>query len=178
MTAMEERDMPLNPEELDSMMAQEVSQLSFIDRSSIYEEIHGVQSLAIQESPQLLQQALENFQQQLEIFPGKKAAYDDAMIAGSSYVCSDELRLKFLRADFFDAKKAVARFLMHLENVFEFFGPLALQRPLQYSDLGRKETELLRKGMMQILPSRDRAGRLVQIANFRKEFSILTERQG
>lgn len=152
------------------MMAKEVSQLSFVDRSSIYEEIHGVQSLAIQETPELHQTSLQQFQYEIEIYPGNKSAYDDAMIAGSDYVCSHEMRLKFLRADLFDAKKAVARFLLHLENLFRFFGPVALQRPLQYSDLGRKEVELLRKGFIQTLPSRDRAGRLVEVAIFRREF--------
>ncbi|KAG7340612.1 hypothetical protein IV203_024155 [Nitzschia inconspicua] len=170
MTTPGEETLPLSPEALDSLMAREVSQLSFIDRSSIYEEIHGVQSLAIQETPELIRQSLLSFQHEIDIFRGKKSAYDDAMTAGSRYVCSNELRIKFLRADFFDPKKAVARFLLRLENLFDFFGPVALQRPLQYSDLGRKETELLRKGFIQILPTRDRAGRLVEVANFRTEF--------
>lgn len=157
--------MEVNPAEVDSMLARELTQMSMVTRSNIQEEIHGVHSLATKETPELIYRSLQQLQHEIDSITGtSKTVYEDAMIAGNcSYACSDEFRLKFLRADFFDPKKAAVRYLAHLENLWQWWGPISLQRPLQFSDLDREQVEVVRSGCVQILPSRDRAGRLVQV---------------
>ena len=63
--------------------------------------------------------------------------------------------------DLFHVKLAARRMLNHLELMFKFYGPVALHRPLRYADLNREEQDCIRKGPIQILPSRDKAGRLM-----------------
>ena len=159
-------DDPFQPKDVDNLLAKEISQMTFAERSRIQDEIHGVESMAVKETPELIQDSLNKLQDEIDSFQGVKTAYEDALLSDSTYVTSDELRLKFLRAEFFDAKKAAARFLQSMENLFRWFGPVALQRKIRYDDLTKADVALLRTGMMQVLNSRDRAGRLVMIAAF------------
>lgn len=78
-----------------------------------------------------------------------------------SYIFHKDFRLRFLRADLFDAKKAAHRYLRCIECLLRYYGSYALQRPLTYEDLGKHCQDASKTGFFQILPSRDRAGRLV-----------------
>lgn len=90
-----------------------------------------------------------------------------------SYVFHPDFRLKFLRADLYDAKKAAHRYLRCVECLLKYYGSYALQRPLMYDDLGKECQDVFKAGYTQILPSRDRAGRLVVICQPRdKETSM------
>jgi len=80
-----------------------------------------------------------------------------------SYIFHEEFRLRFLRADLYDAKKAAHRYLRCVEFLLKYYGNYALQRPLTYEDLGKECQDAVKTGSMQILPSRDRAGRLVVV---------------
>ena len=163
--------------DVDSFLAQELNQLSFQKRSIIQEEIHGVQSMAIPENPEMIQNAFQKLQKEILAIPSKqKAAYEEALRLAKEektkdnhaiktcYVQSQDYMLKYLRADLFDAGKAASRLAKHLNLLYHYFGPAALQRPLRLSDLNKKDQELLRGGYMQVLPSRDRAGRLVSFS--------------
>jgi hypothetical protein len=77
------------------------------------------------------------------------------------YIRTLEFQLLFLRAELFDTSNAARRCWKYLNSLVSFFGPFALTRPLMHADLGREEVELLSRGQLQVLPSRDRAGRLV-----------------
>jgi len=81
-----------------------------------------------------------------------------------SYIFHEDFRLKFLRADLFDAAKAAHRYLRCVECLLKYFGSYALQRPLMYEDLGKECHDAAKAGYVQILPSRDRAGRLVVVS--------------
>jgi hypothetical protein len=81
----------------------------------------------------------------------------------SAYVQDKDLRIKYLRADLFDAKKSAVRMIKHLNLLYKYFGVDALRRPLSLADLSKQEKDLLRAGNNQILPSRDRSGRLVAV---------------
>ena len=63
--------------EVDGVMADELLKLSFSDRNTINEEIHGVRSLAVEETPHLIAGALRAFQIELEqVLPNsQKLAY-------------------------------------------------------------------------------------------------------
>jgi hypothetical protein len=89
-----------------------------------------------------------------------------------SYIFHREFRLKFLRADLYDVKKASHRYLRCVECLLRYFGSYALQRPLMYEDLGKECQDLVKAGYGQILPSRDRAGRLVVVNQSSIEVSM------
>jgi hypothetical protein len=146
---------------LDSILAKELYAMSVHDRDASQEEIHGVRSAAPDESPEKVDEAFWCFQNEIDKTAMKKA-YDEAVSCNSYYVLHDrDFRIRFLRADFFDAKKAACRFLHHLDLLLDLFGPNALQRPLRHSDLSKTVKETMRRGRIQILPNRDRAGRIV-----------------
>ena len=164
--------------DIDSALANDLNTLSLNDRNNIQEEIHCVKSLAVQETPELVDDALEKLRRQASSFRGSGGGnvFVDALVMDSPYVQGRDFCLKFLRADFFNVKLATGRMLNHLELLFKFFGPVALQRPLRYSDLTREEQDCMRKGPSQILPSRDKAGRLIMIVQGSMEKSTKVER--
>lgn len=160
---------PIDPEAVDNMLSQEVQKLSFQDRLAVQEEIHGVRSVSIsEETPELFQTGLANLEQELAKI-SSKPAFDEAQTlhvpshqqAGNKFVNGTDFRLRFLRADLFDAKKAAARLVKYLEVGLELFGQFALERPIHISDMTREEMELFRLGYQQLCPFPDRIGRRV-----------------
>lgn len=83
------------------------------------------------------------------------------MIDNGKYVESQDFQLKFLRADRFDVKKAAKRLTTHCELLKKYYGNEGLTPPLRFDDLSNKEQSIAREGFYQILPQRDRSGRLV-----------------
>lgn len=142
----------------DEMLCKELNELSFKDRTVIQEELHCVKVPKVAETPEFLGTSLEQLKKEINAVPlEKKKAYEDALVADSKYVQSKAFQLKFLRAEKFNVQKAAVRLIRCLELLFQYYGPTALQRPLLFSDLTKKELEHLRTGCFQILPSRDRA---------------------
>jgi len=152
-------------EDLVAVLANELTALSLNDRTKVQEEIHCVRSMAVQETPVLVDDALEQLRREAISLVDSAGGnvFVDALVLGSPYVQSQEFGLKLLRADFFNVKLAARRMLNHLEVLFKFYGPAALHRPLRFSDLSKEEQECIRKGSIEILPSRDKAGRLILI---------------
>lgn len=158
--------------------------LPFKDRNAISEEIHGVSCMAPEESPELLGSALYNLSVELDQIEDKPA-YNRAqeMYMSNSgvgmqygYVNTNEFRLRFLRCELFDAKKAAARIVKYLDLVCETWGPYALTRPFRLSDLTKEEMSFLRGGDYQLMPYRDRSGRRVLciVTNNRDDISPKT----
>merc|ERR1719343_1276114 len=79
----------------------------------------------------------------------------------SNYVTAPEFRIRFLRAEFFDVKKAVLRYCRYLNHVWDLFGDIALVRQIELGDLTKKELKYLRGGQIQGLLSRDKMGRRI-----------------
>jgi len=174
-------------QEVDGMLAEELNKLSFVDMNDINEEMHGVKSLAVKETPQIIANALQAFKTQLNsLDPSKKKAYlyilavrreeqeiaqqhhqivDSALSEQppifAAYIDNDDFRLRFLRCCLFNIPKAVLRFANYLNFVQTYFGDKYLQYLIRQSDLNANETKLLRKGLVQILPFRDRTGRRI-----------------
>ena len=151
----------VDPEAVDNLLAKELKQMSFQTRTEIYEEIHGVRTFAVDETPQLLQTAIEQLRYQLGNIPLKeKQAYQSA--PNNSYIHGDDFQLRFLRADLMDPIKAAKRMVNFLDLLVEYFGPIVLERPVKLSDLGKESMEILKAGQtMQMLPFRDRSGRRI-----------------
>jgi hypothetical protein len=94
----------------------------------------------------------------------EKGAYYKACQMNSTYVQSAAFRIKFLRAELFDAKKAALRYVRNLDFLLEKFGEFALMRQLYLSDLNQEEMNFFKKGYNQVLPFRDSVGRRIQVS--------------
>mmetsp|Transcript_15309 Transcript_15309/g.42484 ORF Transcript_15309/g.42484 Transcript_15309/m.42484 type:complete len:611 (+) Transcript_15309:263-2095(+) len=186
----------MNPNAVDEILTKAMLSLSVKDRNDIQEEIHGVKCLAVEETPELIEQSLKKIAIELEKIPDyKKQAYlqsknrplssskrseqerifeelhpelngpmdDQLETTYSSYIHGDEFRLRFLRCDCFDSVKAAKRLVNFLELLLDLFGDDALRRPISLSDFTKEELRHMRKGMIQLLPYRDRSGRRIVV---------------
>ena len=181
---------PLDGKPLDDLIAQDFTNLSFQDRNALNEEIHGVQCLAPEETPNMVADAIQRMSQELDNIKYKPAyvrsqqwnslssspgidctqsvySYNKRTIAAgthSTYVNTLDFRLRFLRAELFDAKKAAIRMVKFLEIVMELYdgNEELLRRPIGLVDLKSKEEKnYIKLGNHQLLPFRDRSGRRV-----------------
>ena len=159
----------------DDLLSKELLLLSLEDRNDIQEEIHGVKCIAPIETPQMIAAAvieLSNVLNNDDIIPrSQKQAYilqtrQERQSQNSNnkpYINSNEFYLRFLRRELFDIKKAAFRMVKHLDCIKELFGNYALERPIRLSDFSRKELQIIRKGYVQYMPFRDRAGRRISV---------------
>ena len=175
---------------LDDLIAQDFNNLSFQDRNAINEEMHGVSSLSPEETPEMVADAVHRLSLELDAI-NHKPSYDksqqwnsnspsmgidcsrsvynynvDTLSAGthSTYVNTLDFRLRFLRADLFDAKKAAKRLVNFLAMVMDLYdgNEELLRRPIGLNDLkSKEEKDYLKLGNHQLLPFRDRSGRRV-----------------
>jgi hypothetical protein len=152
----------VNTKAIDELLSKELESLSFKDRNQIQEEIHGVTNLCPEETPDMMDHALKKMQQYLDSIP-HKPIYDQ--VSPFSYINADEFRLRFLRCELYNCKKAAERFLRFTEYMAEEFDMEVLERPLKMSDLQRKHgkeaLDCFKSGHSQLLPFRDRSGRRI-----------------
>mmetsp|Transcript_5055 Transcript_5055/g.10465 ORF Transcript_5055/g.10465 Transcript_5055/m.10465 type:complete len:487 (-) Transcript_5055:248-1708(-) len=155
-------DVPLDgPKKAEDLVTQDRMRLSFKDRNAIDEEVHGVKNLSREETPELLQESMRQLSVELSKIPNK-VAFDRSqrLYANNTYINTADFRLRFLRCEYFDAKKAAVRMVNFLDFVDGLFdGDLVLQRPIQLTDFSKAEMKMLRSGIYQLLPYRDRSGR-------------------
>lgn len=153
----------LNLEELEKVWAKVYNEKPVDERERLTNELHGVSSRAVPESPQMIDAALIAFQEEVDrsVSDSLTQAYHRACEMNSTYVQSVPFRLKFLRAELFDVKKAVLRYFRNLDFLWDKFGDIALMRQLYMSDLNNDEMKFLKKGFIQILPFRDTVGRRI-----------------
>jgi hypothetical protein len=177
----------------DSLFAKALTNLSFNDRTAIEDEIHGVSCMAIEETPDLLEHSLIDFELELhKISP--KPAYDKAqelLLASTSsshlfsvqksslsrccYINKKTFRLRFLRCELFNVRKAAERFIRYLDFVAKVYGDYALQRPIRMSDFSSEEMLFLREGKTQILPYVDRSGRRIIVFPSTNQLDVVPE---
>mmetsp|Transcript_1014 Transcript_1014/g.2236 ORF Transcript_1014/g.2236 Transcript_1014/m.2236 type:complete len:334 (-) Transcript_1014:969-1970(-) len=158
-------------------ISDELLRLSSKDRNTINEEIHGVRCHSRNETPEMLRSSLANLSVELYnlIQLDKDSDISTSSLSagyvlsgrgsfdGSTYVNNPGFRLRFLRCEDFDAKKAAIRLMRFMNLMLEVFGAFALFRPIKLTDFKRCEIQILQSGWMQILPFRDRSGRKVFI---------------
>jgi hypothetical protein len=153
--------------QVESLLTQELNQMSLKERELTYEEIHSVDKM-IDEPTEFVTERLEALERELRMIP-IKPAYDQAERISKLYVTDQKLRLQFLRAGYFDAKKAALRLVSFMEGKLHFFGPEVLARSIYLSDLEDDDFESLKLGLYQLLPSRDRAGRAILLHYLRQD---------
>ena len=154
-----------DPRDVDDLLSKELLNLSMQDRNAINEEIHGVHCLAVEETPELLNNLLRNLAFVLDnvLSEAETRAYRQSQKLPYTYVNTVEFRLRFLRCEVFDAKKAAKRMAFFLNTVQDLFGDFALERPIRLSDFNKEEQTFMRKGHYQWLPFRDRSGRRIAV---------------
>lgn len=143
-------------------LAQDLTRMSVQSRNEMNEEIHGLRTLTPEETPEMVQDKLRELNYALNMLPSTPS-YDEAMGLSSELVKSSEFRMRFLRAETFDARKAAIRMEQYLTFAKNYFGPEALHRPSFMSDLDKQEQEMLKAGNLQLLDSRDRFGRRIVV---------------
>ncbi len=167
-------DIATETEVLLKRISAEQNKLSYNDRNLINEEIHGVACNAKEESPEMLQYSLSKLSSELENLIledwRNNATTSTSALSASfllcrrdygegTYVNTASFRLRFLRAENFDVRKAAIRLMKFLNLVLELFGAYALHRPIKVTDFKRNELKALQSGWIQVLPFRDRSGR-------------------
>lgn len=163
---------------VEKLVAKELFEMENGTREAMLDELHGVKSRAIPESPELIEAALRAFDIELQNLDHKKVvininqerhSLDQAHLRAtmdlqSNYVTSPEFRIRFLRAELFDVKKAVIRYCRNLNYVWDLFGDTGLLRQIYLSDLNENEIRYLKEGRIQCLTSRDKMGRRIYFA--------------
>ena len=161
--------------DIDSFLSKEMASLSFQQRNLMQEEFHGVASMEVEETPELIHSSLQKLEEEIQKIPDKPA-YDKALeLDGGNYVKGQDFRLMFLRAVLFDIPKAAKRLVAYTRLLFKYYGEKGLQRPLRYDDLSREEQGLIRAGYMQVVPQRDRSGRSINFHHGLNEQGQTTE---
>jgi hypothetical protein len=170
-----------NPKEVDELLRLEHLQLSDEEQQDRDDEVHGHLSRAVQETPALLVESLQQMQRAVQSLPPSDRKTYDRIVAisrqqrtnvpdhqqlasslGSAVVGSgsnqyayalenQDLWLKFLRAERFDIRKAAIRYSKYLDILHKYFGDVALMRPLYLSDLNKNDQRLLKQGRFQVL---------------------------
>lgn len=152
---------------VDSLLSRELFRLSMNERNAMEEEIHGVHCRAPQETPELLESSLKKLSSILEsdqmIPPHQKQAYLRSQKIPTTYINSKEFRLRFLRLELFDVAKAAKKMVLFLDTAVFHFGDIVLKRPVCLRDFDKKDLQMLRSGMVQLLPFRDQSGRRVLV---------------
>eukprot|EP00532_Pseudo-nitzschia_australis_P012990 CAMPEP_0168209418 /NCGR_PEP_ID=MMETSP0140_2-20121125/2607_1 /TAXON_ID=44445 /ORGANISM="Pseudo-nitzschia australis, Strain 10249 10 AB" /LENGTH=458 /DNA_ID=CAMNT_0008135913 /DNA_START=105 /DNA_END=1482 /DNA_ORIENTATION=+ len=164
----------LNPNDVDQILIKDLSKLSIEDRELINEELHGVRCLAPTETPDMLDASLLELSEELDSVCVKRAfdrsqelallqANSKAYGGAGTYINTADFRLKFLRCELFDAKKAAFRLVSFLDLLMDAFhgNEELLLRPLRISDIGKTGMAMLKSGRYQLLPYRDRSGRRI-----------------
>jgi len=166
---------------IEKLWAKERYEMSYVDREASSYELHGVATRAVDETIEMISNSLRSFEEELcSMIPllqnnNKKAsAYELGIRMNSTYIRSPLFRLRFLRAELFDVKKAVERYCTCLDLLVEYFGEISLLRQLFLSDLSKDELKMLKDGDLQILPSRDVLGRriIVFLGNVGSSYSL------
>jgi hypothetical protein len=158
----------------DTLISKASLSLSFNDRTMVEEEMHGVSCMAIDETPELIETSLFQFDLELDLIENKVACNKAQELITSkedplthSYLFSKANKLRFLRSELFDPRKSALRFTKYLDLLFDIYGECALRRPIRLQDFNREELSFFKSGQYQLLPYRDRGGRriMANVAN-------------
>ena len=165
-------------EKANVMIASELNSLTRAERTFLLEDVHGVGDLSPEErNPRLIQEKLMEMHLALLSIPVKPAFDEAQRLCGGKpggLVNNPSFRIRFLRAERYNAQKAAVRMLSNLQALHGTFGQEALVRPVQLSDmmLDREnkghDTFFFSGNFFQVMPFRDRLGRRIIIRSGRK----------
>lgn len=157
-----EKDVSVDPEEVDALLAKELYSMSLEEREKLYEEIHGVHD-DVDETPDFLRTKLTALEMEIQLLIVQRKAefYQIAFRLSETSMTDRNFRLMFLRAEYYNPQNAARRIMQFLERKKKYFGEETLGRPLLLTDMNEDDMECLRSGILQLLPTRDSVGRAV-----------------
>ena len=118
-------------------------------------------SKEVYEPTDVVQKALRDLSDEIgKMSAKKKGALTKALQLSPEYV-NRNFRLKFLRAESFDARAAAVRMALYFEEKLDLFGEERLTRDIYLSDLDEDDLACLRTGYLQILGELDMGSRHV-----------------
>ncbi|KAL3928461.1 MAG: hypothetical protein SGARI_005029, partial [Bacillariaceae sp.] len=177
--AMTEEDLKGTQKSAAEAIAETLAALPVEEREQIIRDLYGISSntpsAVNEDDPAFIQQKLEEMKEQLVRLRNsyswnlRLAAIELAESKNIAYVEDPKFRLKFLRADRYDAKKAAGRFIRFFDFKYGLFGEDALTRRIAWNDLQPEDQAALKKGCVQRLPLRDRAGRGIFVSVYNGE---------
>jgi hypothetical protein len=100
-----------DPDAMSALVASELNQLSFEERRTVFEDIHGVTHIE-EESPKLIQGLLAQLKEEMSRTRGR-SAYDKALFLSPSYVNDPAFCLMFLRSEHYNVRLAAQRLVAH-----------------------------------------------------------------
>ena len=122
--------------------------------------VHGIGNVDDLDDEEF-QEKLRKMEEELDKI-AEKAAYDLVKSRCPGYVNDKKFRRMFLRSNEFDPAKAAATMVSHFETKRMVYGDgEILCRDVRQSDLNEVDMEFLRSGALQVIPSRDAAGRMI-----------------
>lgn len=148
----------------DTMVADELNQLSLEEREIAMAELHGVADIPAEEAPDRLEVLLKNILEEIAKLPKsnkERRAWDRAVFLRPSLLHDKEFLTMFLRADRYDPASTARRLCKHFHYKLELFGEERLVRPITMDDLNEDDIDVFRSGFFQILPKTDTVGRSV-----------------
>jgi hypothetical protein len=145
--------------EASALLAKEMNQLSVDEREKVLEDVHGIPRV-VDEPQEFIEACLALLESELTNI-SNKAAYDLASSMSKEYTSSKRLRLMFLRAESFDPPKAASRMVRFFDEKYELFGGDKLTKDITLADLDPDDISTIENGLIQVLPSKDCAGRKV-----------------
>jgi hypothetical protein len=153
-----------------------LNNMSIEDRSQGLYDLHGVADMP-DENPEMLNTKVGEMNNVLSSgyasFAVDTVPYRTALDMDAAYV--EGLKIPFLRAAGYNSREAAALMLRFFGNKLDLFGDEKLVREIRLRDLDRPgEMEALRKGMVQVLPHRDRSGRtvLLNVGRINQQYDI------
>eukprot|EP00934_Nitzschia_sp_Nitz4_P002970 Nitzschia sp. Nitz4//scaffold282_size24342//13522//15114//NITZ4_008355-RA/size24342-augustus-gene-0.16-mRNA-1//-1//CDS//3329545629//2960//frame0 len=133
------------------------------ERSFAFDDLHGVATFQA-ESPRENALKLVEMDRILSNLSTvyDREAFDFAVSKQPEYV--DGVRLRFLRKMDHNPSAAAERMMLTFQLRKEYFGWAQTTRDLTIQDLKEEDMPFLRRGMIQLLPERDRSGRAILVA--------------
>lgn len=145
------------------ILSAELDKMSLAEQERILFDIHGLPQGHNDDPPNI-----DDYLQEMEMEIRKvrnKSAYLHAKYVNEDYVNDRAFRLMFLRGDLLDVKVAAQRMVFHFETKKRLFGDGdVLGRDIRLSDLSNDDMAVLESGFLQVLPTRDAAGRTIFVA--------------
>lgn len=113
----------------------------------------------VKENPEEVQRFLQEYQ--IVVEKSQNKCYQLAFHKSKHYVEDTAFRLMFLRANFYDVKRAVKQMFRFLEQKMTYFGEDILARKITLSDLNAEDIEAILAGVVVLQQERDSSGRCV-----------------
>lgn len=145
---------------MDALLTKELTELSLQEREQVYGDLHCIPEDLPKESLDKLWAQISQVKRVLnEMDPSIKEAYIEAQRQDPKMLTNLKFILKFLRAAQYDPDQCAHRLAVYFETKKQIFGSEKLMKRLTLEDLDESGREVLEKGVCQLLPLQDRAGR-------------------